>query len=165
MPEKLARPSPENGFQEAHVLHLLECLKIRSGIDLVRDLNIPAANAGEYVFNAPFFLISQDAQEKPVLTYGNGSVLRQWEATWEQLMSMESSKTANTANQAQRNEAMERVAKFGYVTDYGGDRVSLTGKEFSIQNGIIWNLFDLNDAERHPTGRAAFFATVSPKAG
>ena len=163
MASKLAEPAPANRFQEQHVLHVFECLKIWSGIDLMAQMKVSPENAGEYVWNAPFFLISQNADADPILTYGNRRVLGQWECTWEQLTSMPSRKTANDVNQAQRNQAMAEVVAKGFVMGYSGDRVSRTGREFHIENGIIWNLFDLADEGKRPAGRAAFFASVTVK--
>jgi hypothetical protein len=100
----------------------------------------------------------QDTGDGPLLNYGNKNGLTLWGATWDQLTSMPSKKTAEPVNQATRQAFLEEVTSKGYVDDYSGVRIGLCGSRFTIEQATVWNV--VVDGER--IGQAAAFDQYTP---
>ncbi|MEW5301954.1 MAG: hypothetical protein WDW38_008578 [Sanguina aurantia] len=100
------------------------------------------------IFKAPFALLVHDKFQEgvtdPKFTYGNKAALSLWDANWDQLVGMESRKSApdEVATQADRNKLLEQAATKGVIMNYGGARVSVTGKKFKIRNVTLFNVVD-----------------------
>jgi MEKHLA domain len=156
---ELIRPSPNssNDYHREHVLIMLENLKRWTNYDLIKEYGFLVEKLGEQVFNADFYLLSHNTATDPVLTYGNQQVLTQWEVSWQELTAMRSSGTAKPIDRSARSNLMAQVKANNYVSGYSGTRISKTGKEFQILDGIIWNLF-LSDGSFY--GQAAWFKSV-----
>jgi MEKHLA domain len=153
----LAYPSADNNYHREHVLILLENLNRWTGYDLIKEYGFSLDDLGAQVFNADFYLLSHNSAADPILTYGNQQVLAQWEVSWEELTNMHSRNTAKPIDRAERASMMERVKADNYISGYHGVRVSKTGNEFTISDGIVWNLFtDSGDFY----GQAAWFKEV-----
>ena len=150
-------PSPDNNYQQEHVLIMLENLKRWTGFDLIEKYGFSLDTLGEQVFNANFYILSHNHAVDPILTYGNDRVLRQWEISWAELTIMYSRNTANLADRSARLAAMAQVNLNNYISNYGGVRISKTGKEFRIIDATLWNLFD-NKGNLY--GQAAWFELV-----
>jgi hypothetical protein len=153
----LTIPSAKNDYHREHVLLLLENLHRWAGFDLIAEYGFSLDKLGEQIFNADFYLLSHDRASDPILTYGNQQVLKQWDISWEGLVTMPSRKTAKPIDRSERASMMERVKANNYINGYSGVRVSKTGKEFTISDGIVWNLF-MDDGEFY--GQAAWFKEV-----
>jgi MEKHLA domain len=153
----LALPGSDNNYHTSHVLILLENLKKWTSYDLIKEYGFSLDTLGEQVFNADFHILSHDNAADPILNYGNDRVLKQWEISWEELTSMRSSDTAKPVDRSARATMMAQVKAQNYIDRYNGVRISKTGKEFQISDGIIWNLFtDSGDFY----GQAAWFKSV-----
>jgi MEKHLA domain len=150
-------PSSCNDYHREHVLIMLENLKKWTNYDLIKAYGFSVETLGEQVFNADFYLLSHNTAVNPVLTYGNQQVLDRWEVSWQELTAMHSSQTAKPIDRMDRSKLMEQVKVNNYVSGYSGVRISKTGQEFQILDGIVWNLF-LNDGSFY--GQAAWFKTV-----
>jgi MEKHLA domain len=146
----LSIPDRSNDYHQEHVLVMLENLKRWTNYDLIKEYRFSLETLGEQVFNADFYLLSHSSALDPVLTYGNQQVLDRWEVSWQELTAMHSRDTAKPLDRSQRAALMAQVK-------YSGVRVSKTGKEFQILDGIVWNLF-LNDGSFY--GQAAWFKSV-----
>ncbi len=153
----LAFPTDLNNYQQEHILIMLENLKRWTAIDLITEYNFSLKTLGQQVFDADFYLLSHDATADPVLTYGNQKVLTQWEVSWAELTTMHSRETAKPIDRADRAILMAQVKTHNYISGYRGVRISKTGKEFQILDGIVWNLFDHNDNFQ---GQAAWFKSI-----
>jgi hypothetical protein len=153
----LALPSDLNNYQQEHILIMLENLKRWTKIDLIKEYKFSLDKLGQQVFDADFYLLSHDATADPVLTYGNKRVLTQWEVSWAELTSMHSRETAKPIDRADRAILMAQVKAHNYISGYSGWRISKTGKEFQILDGLVWNLFDHN-GDFH--GQAAWFKLI-----
>jgi MEKHLA domain len=153
----LAIPNADNNYHREHVLMLLENLERWTGYDLIEDYGFSLDELGAQVFNADFYLLSHNNATDPILTYGNQQVLARWEVSWEELTNMHSRETAKPIDRVARSAMMERVKVDNYLKGYSGVRVSKTGKEFTISDGIIWNLF-ANNGDFY--GQAAWFKDV-----
>jgi hypothetical protein len=150
-------PSAENGFHEAHALLMLRCLKELSGIDVLAEEKLTGADLGKKIFFGDFFLLSHQGGEGARLNYANAFVLDAWELGWEQMSGMPSSHTAREDRREAREELMRQVREKGYITNYSGIRMSRTGKEFWIREGVVWNLRDTSGG---PYGQAAYFRRI-----
>lgn len=137
---------------------MLENLKRWTNYDLVKEYGFSLAGLGEQIFNADFYLLSHDTAADPILNYGNQRVLDQWEVSWQDLIEMHSSDTAKPVDRSQRSILMAQVKQHNYISGYNGTRVSKTGREFQILDGVIWNLF-LADGSFY--GQAAWFKSVN----
>jgi MEKHLA domain len=153
----LSIPDSSNDYHRAHILIVLENLKRWTNYDLIKEYGFSLETLGEQVFNADFYLLSHNTATNPVLTYGNQQVLERWEVSWQELTAMHSSDTAKPVDRASRSKLMAQVKAHNYVSGYSGVRISKTGQEFQILDGIIWNLF-LNDGSFY--GQAAWFKSV-----
>ncbi len=59
----------------------------------------------------------------------------------------------------QRQRLLDDVVRQGFIENYGGVRISATGKRFRIDGATVWNLLD---DQGEVVGQAAAFATWSP---
>lgn len=153
----LSIPSSSNDYHREHVLIMLENLKRWTNYDLIAEYGFSLETLGVQIFNADFYLLSHDTAADPILTYGNQQVLNQWEVSWAELTTMHSRETAKPIDQAERSILMAQVKADNYISGYSGIRVSKTGKEFQISDGIVWNLFTKNGDFY---GQAAWFKSV-----
>jgi MEKHLA domain len=153
----LTIPNADNNYHREHVLLLFQNLKRWTGLDLIDKYGFSLDKLGEQVFNADFYLLSHDRAPDPILTYGNQQALKQWEVSWEELTTMHSRETAKPVDRVERAAMMARVKADNYINGYSGVRVSKTGKEFIISNGIVWNIFTANG---DLYGQAAWFKEV-----
>jgi hypothetical protein len=153
----LAFPATSNDYQREHVLIMLANLKRWANYDLIEDYGFSLDTIGSAVFNADFYLLSHNGTTDPILTYGNQQVLAQWEVSWAELTTMHSRYTAKPEDRADRSIFMAQVKAHNYISGYQGTRVSKTGREFEILDGIVWNLFTTNGDFY---GQAAWFKSV-----
>ena len=110
-------------------------------------LEISAAPRALYEY--PFAVLAHDRfscpeGEEPKFTYANLAAQKVFEASWGELVGMESRKSADLADldiQADRAGLLDRAAATGKAQkDYRGWRVSAEGTKFEIQDGILFNV-------------------------
>ena len=109
----------------------------------------------ERLFAAPFIVVSHGTQADPILNYGNAAALALWETTFAELTAMPSRLTAEPVHREERARLLAQTTQHGFVDDYQGIRISKTGRRFSIQRAIVWNLLD---ELQQPAGQAATFS-------
>jgi hypothetical protein len=90
----------------------------------------------------------------PLFFFGNRAALAAFEATPAQFTGMPSRLSAEAPMQGERQALLDRVSAQGFIDDYTGIRISLTGRHFRIENAAVWNLLDAAGV-RH--GQAAAF--------
>jgi hypothetical protein len=122
--------------------------------DLVPEGSTPEETA-KAVFLAPFVVVSHGIEADPRLCYLNQTALRLWEGRLDQLLGLPSRYTAEPVHRDERARLLEQTARQGYVDNYRGVRVSLTGRRFLIERAIVWNLVDEHDQR---IGQAATFS-------
>lgn len=132
-------PKPENSFLESHVTILRESLLRYSGKDLV-DSSLSGREAAEYLYHAPFVLLSHDVAADPVFNYANLSGQKLFAVNWSKFMVIHSRCSAEPVNQQERAQLLHEVSTKGFIDHYQGVRISNSGRRFRISNAIVWNL-------------------------
>ena len=146
-------PSSANHYLAAHVERLLASLRCWTGRNLV-DPNLTMEEQAGSIFQAPFVVLSHNADAEPILNYANRSGLELFELTWQELVVTPSRQTAEPVHRAERDRLLSEVAGRGYIDDYRGVRISKHGRRFEIERATVWNLLDEGGATY---GQAATF--------
>jgi len=150
----LSPPAPSNGFHHRHVQTLLQSYRHWTGRELLVTSDDPTETARR-LYLAPFVVLSHDNAADPCFTYGNAAALQLFELGWSDLLQTHSRESAEPNHRAHRAELLQQVARYGFIENYSGVRISATGRRFRITGAVIWNLLD---AERGYCGQAASFA-------
>src|SRR3569623_1154026 len=128
-------------FMIEHVELLCSSYRRWTGKELLPpELSPIDAQGAQY--DAPFALLSHDAEPDPVFNYGNRRAQQFFEATWDELIGMPSRRTAEEIRREDRQYALDQVAAHGYVDGYTGMRISKNGRRFLIRDTTIWNIVD-----------------------
>ena len=146
-------PGPGNSYQENHVAILRKSLRHWTGQDLV-DLDIDGRDAAEFLYHAPFVLLSHDSSADPVFTYANRAGQRLFEMTWADFLKTPSRHSAEPVNREERERILREVASRGFIDQYQGVRISKTGRRFFISEAVVWNLLGMDG---RLCGQAAMF--------
>lgn len=125
----------------ARSLVLVNSFRQTLGRELIPLVNSPEILA-KNLFFAPFVLVSHNTQKDPILNYGNEMALKLWEMSWENFVRTPSRLTAEKENRATRKMMLERVAKYGYIDNCRGVRISSKGTRFLIEKAFVWNLYN-----------------------
>lgn len=105
--------------------------------------------------DTPVVVVAHGTGHDPIFFYGNRAALQLFEATWEQFTAMPSRLSAEPMLREERERLLARVREDGYIDDYSGVRVSLSGRRFRIHRAIVWNLVDAQGVRQ---GQAAMFS-------
>jgi hypothetical protein len=130
-----------------------------SYVRLVKEELIPREDTPEEqakrLFTSPFVVASHGLQDDPILNYGNLTALDIWEMDWEQFTQTPSRLTAEPVNREERARMLEQARTHGYISDYRGIRISLSGKRFLVERATVWNI---HKPDETPLGQAATFS-------
>ncbi|TAN47080.1 MAG: MEKHLA domain-containing protein [Methylococcaceae bacterium] len=148
----IACPSPDNDYQSAHALLILETYRRWFNEDLIAPC-ATAAETARRLFEADFAVLSHDDAPDPRFNYANRAGLALFEMDWAQLLATPSRASAEPIKQEEREQLLAKVSRQGYIDNYHGVRISRTGKRFSIANARVWNLLD--PADQRYLGQAA----------
>ncbi|MEN9206794.1 MAG: MEKHLA domain-containing protein [Gloeomargarita sp. GMQP_bins_120] len=118
------------------------------------DTDSHLVELAQCLFEAPFVLVSHDAQPDPCFNYGNRRALDLWETTWEQWIGLPSRLSAAPELQPERAQLLYQVKTQGWAQGYGGIRITRRGRRFQFRNAVLWNVMD--DQGRF-YGQAALF--------
>jgi hypothetical protein len=151
-------PDPSNDFLCDHARLLRMSYRSLTGRDLL-DPALDDREAARQLFEAPFAVLSHNADPDPILTYGNRRVLDLFELDWAQLTRMPSRLTAEAPDREERARLLAQVTAHGFIDDYSGVRVSSRGRRFRIERAVVWNLID---REGRHLGQAATFSRWRP---
>ena len=124
------------------------------GRDLIHREGTHAEQAGTLFF-ASIVVVSHGVQTDPILNYGNRAALDLWETDWATFVKTPSRVTAEPVNRAEREQMLARAAQHGFIEDYRGVRISLTGRRFNVLDALVWNVVG-SDGRGH--GQAATFS-------
>lgn len=99
-------------------------------------------------------IVAHGTEPDPIFFFGNRTALDLFETDAQTFTALPSRLSAEAPLRAEREALMDRVRAQGFIDDYSGIRIALTGKRFRIQQAKVWNLVD--DAG-HIHGQAAAF--------
>lgn len=136
---------------------LLDSFRRWTGQELLERTGT-AEDQAKALFFAPFVVVSHGTEADPVLNYGNRMALELWETDWARFTRTPSRLTAEPVNQAERARMLAQAAARGFIDDYRGVRISITGRRFLVEDALVWNVVD---ADRQPQGQAATFSRWS----
>lgn len=141
---------------ENNTLHLFQLLadnyKRLLG-ELLTPPGMSVKQGAQWLYDeAPFGILAHNTAPDPVFIYGNRTVQRVFEYTWEELLKLPSRLSAEMSEQKERQEFLNRVTRDGFVAGYSGIRITKSGKRFRIENATIWQLID---ARGNHCGQAA----------
>ena len=147
------RPAEDNLFLADHARFLLESYRRLTGREL-----LPAGEAvsrAKSLYHAPFVVVSHDTAHDPVFNYANLAAQCLFEMDWDTFVRLPSRLSAGPVHRAERQRLLEVVTRNGYIDNYGGIRVTSSGRQFQVESATVWNLTN-NDG--HYMGQAAAFS-------
>jgi len=150
----MTSPDPDRALIEAHAGDRLPLIA-ESFARVTGD----TLCATENLWWLPAVVLAHGHEEDPVFFYGNRCALDLFEMNAREFLKMPSRLSAEALEQAERARLLERVTRDNFITDYGGVRVSSTGRRFRIERATVWNLLD-GDGSVH--GQAATFDEWTP---
>ncbi len=74
--------------------------------------------------------------------------------SWQELIHTPSRLTAEAPGREERARLLKTVTRRGFIDDYAGVRISITGRHFRISQATVWNLLT---EDGKPCGQAAMF--------
>lgn len=151
-----SEPTEANGFQATSVRWILA-----SYVRLLQRPLLPDDDADPAwrLYHAPFVVLAHDAAPDPVFFYANRVAQHLFEMPWRQIVCLPSRLSAEPASREERRRLLARVARQGFIEDYGGVRISRSGHRFRIAGATVWNLADDHTSV---VGQAAAFSTWVP---
>ena len=108
----------------------------------------------EQLYELDAVVLSHDGGSDPVFTYANRRAQELFEYDWATFLTLPSRLSAEPDRREDRSAMLHEAAEQGYIANYGGVRISASGRRFEISDAIIWNLE--TDAET-VVGQAAVF--------
>ncbi|MGH8559991.1 MAG: MEKHLA domain-containing protein [Methylococcales bacterium] len=133
-----AEPSSDNFFLEHPIDILRTSLRHWSGQDLVES-EMGSREAAEYLYNAPFALLSHDTGADPMFNYANRIAQKLFGMNWSEIIGMHSRCSTEPENQEGWDRLLQAVSNRGYVDHYQGVRISRNGRRFLVSNTIVRN--------------------------
>jgi hypothetical protein len=118
-------------------------------------IEAPAEDLARSLFTAPFALVSHGTEADPIFNYGNQQALDLWELDWQTFTQMPSRYSAAPMEREARSQLLAEAEAKGYISSYRGIRISSTGRQFWIENVILWDVLDENQQR---CGQAATFS-------
>jgi PAS domain-containing protein len=117
-----------------------------------------ARSASWLYHDAPFVVLAHNTDPDPRFIYANRAAQACFGYDWDEFVTLPSRLSAEEDLREERQVALEKVARDGFVEGYGGIRVAKSGRRFRISGTVIWQLIDEDGVLR---GQAAKFAEWS----
>ena len=150
----LKAPSACNRFCSDHVAILRTSFKKLTGDELTPP-ELDEEQAAQYLFDAPFAVVSHTTDADPLFNYANRKAMQLFEMDWDAITGLPSRLSAEAVNRDERAGLLKSVSEHGYMNNYSGVRISSSGRRFSISGATVWNLIE---ADGEPAGQAAMFS-------
>jgi len=96
----------------------------------------------QQLFNAPFALLSHGLEDDPIFNFGNQTALTLFEYNWDDFTQLPSRLSAKPVDQNERQRLLDAVSQHGFIDNYAGIRIASSGREFLIENALVWNVID-----------------------
>jgi len=141
----------------SHVQLILDNYRHWFGEELIDREGLEKEAIAKNLFQAPCVVLAHNTAADPIYTYGNQTALDLWERTWDELLQMPSSQSAESLPQAQtvRNQILNDSRDFGYKAGFDGIRVTKNGRRVRIEDVKLWDLLDITGQYQ---GQAAVFS-------
>jgi hypothetical protein len=154
-PDPVASLPVARALLEAPTRLILENYRRLLGRDLVTVTD--PARAVEVLFEAPCVVLAAFGEfgTDHLFGYANRAGLQRFETTWDELMGVPSSLSAEPVCREERRRLLDEVGRRGYIENYAGVRISRRGRRFRILQATVFNLLD---DEGGYVGQAATFA-------
>ena len=136
-----------------HLTLILSSYRHWTGRDFIEAHPADEALA-QWIFKAPFALLSHGREPDPLFNYANQSALEVFGMKMEEMMAWPSRFSAEACHRDERARLLSEVAEKGYSEGYQGIRQGRRGR-FEIIGAKVWNLVD---AEGIYQGQAASFS-------
>jgi hypothetical protein len=122
-----------------------------------RLLNKPleAPSASWLYHDAPFVVLAHNTDPDPHFVYANKAAQACFGYDWDEFTTLPSRLSAEPGLREERQAALEKVTRDGFIADYGGIRIAKSGRRFRISNAVVWQLIDEDGILR---GQAATFS-------
>jgi len=133
-------PHLNTAFYQQHALDL--CYSYQQ---LLKKTLIQPDNNGSLIqqlFNAPFALLSHGLEDDPIFNFGNQTALSLFEYNWDDFTQLPSRLSAKPVDQNERQRLLDAVSQRGFIDNYAGIRIAASGREFLIENAVVWNVID-----------------------
>ena len=122
---------------------------------LGKPLVPPSVDPVAALWHAPLAIVAHGTEPDPLFFFASRAALAAFAAPLDQFIGMPSRLSAEALDRAERQALLDRVSARGFIDDYAGMRVKLSGERFRIEEATVWNLIDAAGL-RH--GQAAAFA-------
>ena len=103
---------------------------------------------------APFCVLAHSNAADPHFTYANRAAQTCFEYSWEAFMALPSRFSAAAPDREARQRLFDLLAQKDFLTGYRGLRVARSGRQFWIEDGIVWRIIDSDGTVQ---GEAATF--------
>lgn len=111
----------------------------------------------EWLHNrAPYAIVAQNNKEVPNFIYANKFAMSCFKYSEEEMLSLPSYLSAAPDAQAERNKLLEQVQLNSIAYHYSGIRLTKFNEPFTINDGIIWKIFEHGNHGKI-IGQAALF--------
>jgi hypothetical protein len=102
------------------------------------------AQAVEALFEAPRVVLAAFGEfgTDHLFGYANRAGLERFETTWDELIGLPSSHSAEPVCREERRRLLDEVGRRGCIEDYAGIRISRSGRRFRILRATVFNLLD-----------------------
>jgi hypothetical protein len=122
---------------------------------LVGSSLVPAERKSSWLYHeAPFAVVAHNIEPDPRFIYANKTAQVCFEYSWNEFTTLPSRLSAEAVERAERQRLLDAVSRNGFVTGYRGIRIAKSGRRFWIENGVVWQLLDVDGTCR---GQAAMF--------
>ena len=135
------KPCLENNYLSEHAELILSSLIRMTGRNLV-DPALSDKERYRSLFEAPYCVVSHNAERDPIFNYGNKAALALFEVNWADFINLPSRLSAEQEIREEREQLLARVSEYGFIEDYKGVRISSSGKRFLVEDSIVWNMVD-----------------------
>jgi hypothetical protein len=154
-PDPIASPPVARALLEAPTRLILGNYRRLLGRDLVSVTD--PAQAVEALFEAPCVVLAAFGEfgTDHRFSYANRAGLQRFETTWDELIGLPSSLSAEPVCREERRRLLDEVGRRGYIDNYAGVRISRRGRRFRILQAVVFNLLDDQGGY---VGQAATFA-------
>jgi len=100
-------------------------------------------------------VLAHNTDPDPHFIYANKAAQARFEYDFDEITRLPSRLSAEPVDRTERQKLLDAVARRGFATGYSGLRIAKSGRRFFIEDGVVWQLIDVDGAVR---GQAATFA-------